>query len=217
MYRQQEHRQTALKQYEGDYKKFLQDSRMEIKLAPLDQGNLQRVYELAQRTNQLNFSGNRYERAQLAQLAMSDDIETYVVECSDRFGGYGIVGFAVVDLNAPSLMDLMFSCRVQGKRVEHAVLTFLLERFSSGDGREFYARYRKTAKNAAAGGVFEELGFEKTADEAGGFSVLVFRQGRPIPNDGIATIRAAASAAGLVTVGSREVCGSGSPRDAAGV
>jgi FkbH-like protein len=217
MYRQQEHRQTALKQHDGDYKKFLKNSRMEIKLAPLDEDNLQRVYELAQRTNQLNFSGNRYEQAQLAQLAMSDDIETFVIECSDRFGGYGIVGFAVVDLKAPCLLDLMFSCRVQGKRVEHAVLTFLLERFS-GDGREFYARYRKTTKNTAAGGVFEELGFEKTADEAGGCSVLVFGQGRPILNDGIATIRWAASAApSLATVGSGEVCGSGSPRDAAGV
>jgi FkbH-like protein len=217
MYRQQEHRQTALKQYEGDYKKFLKDSRMEIKLAPLDQDNLQRVYELAQRTNQLNFSGNRYEQAQLAQLAKSDDVETFVVECSDRFGGYGIVGFAVVDLKAPCLLDLMFSCRVQGKRVEHAVLTFLLERYSGGDGRAFYARYRKTTKNAAAGGVFEELGFEKTADEVGGCSVLVFRQGRPILNDGLATIHSAAPVApSLVAVGSGEVCGAGSPRDAAG-
>ena len=94
--------------------------------------NLKRVYELAQRTNQLNFSGNRYQEAQLVEIMGSDFLETYVIDCSDRFGDYGIVGFGVVDIRVPLLLDLMFSCRIQGKRVEHAVLSFLLKRFVSG-------------------------------------------------------------------------------------
>jgi HAD-superfamily phosphatase, subfamily IIIC/FkbH-like domain len=183
MYREQEQRETALLSHQGDYLAFLKDCRMEITLRPLDESNLQRVYELAQRTNQLNFSGNRYQMSELREIAGRAYQETYVISCADRFGDYGIVGFAVVETSAPRLLDLMFSCRVQGKRVEHAFLAFLLNRFLRRPGEDFHAAYRRTTKNAPAGKVFEEMGFESATD--GDPSSLVFHYGRAIPDDGI--------------------------------
>jgi len=184
MYREQEQRKTALESHTGDYIGFLRDCRMEIGISSLNDTNLARVYELAQRTNQLNFSGNRYPQAQLTEIMRSRFLETYVIDCSDRFGNYGIVGFAVVDIRVPRLLDLMFSCRIQGKRVEHAVLSFLLERFVSGKKQDFYANYRKTSKNAESGRVFEEAGFECVRDNEGVLS-LVFRHGHEIFDDKI--------------------------------
>jgi len=188
MYREQEQRQASLGSYKGDYIGFLKDCRMEVGISSLDDTNLSRVYELAQRTNQLNFSGNRYPQAQLAEIMKSPFLETYVIDCSDRFGKYGIVGFAVVHTRESRLLDLMFSCRIQGKRVEHAVLSFLLRRSLSEKERDFYANYRKTSKNATSGKVFEELGFECVADNEGILS-LVFRHGREIPDDQIIKIK----------------------------
>src|SRR5207249_5525715 len=101
MYREQERRKTVMEVYKGDYVGFLRDCSMEIGIAPLEATNLRRVYELAQRTNQLNFSGNRYEEAQLTEIMQSSSLETCVIDCSDRFGNYGIVGFAVVDDRVP--------------------------------------------------------------------------------------------------------------------
>src|SRR5262249_55234596 len=144
--------------------------------------------ELAQRTNQMNFSGNRYPEAQLKQIMSSKSLETYVIDCRDRFGHYGIVGFAVVDLEVPRLLDLMFSCRVQAKRVEHAVLAFMLDRFAVGKHQDFLANFRRTAKNAPSGKVFDEMGFE-TVEEKDGVLFLVFRRGKPIPDDRIVKIR----------------------------
>jgi FkbH-like protein len=160
---------------------------MTIGIRPLDQANLKRVYELAQRTNQLNFSGSRYLETQLAEIMRSAVLETYVIEASDRFGQYGIVGFAVVDIREPRLLDLMFSCRIQGKRVEHAVLGFLLTRFMHVKEQDFYANYRRTSKNAASGKVFDEMGFESVAADEAGVS-LVFRHGREILDDQIVRI-----------------------------
>src|SRR5438874_5349527 len=181
MYREQEKRGTALESFQGDYVGFLKDCQLEIGIAPLSEDNLRRVYELAQRTNQLNFSGNRYQAARLSEVMSSALLETFVIDCRDRFGDYGIVGFAIVDSRVPRLLDLMFSCRVQGKRVEHAVLAYLLKSFMSGNHRDFYVNYRQTPKNAATGKVFDELGFEFDAEDDSVTS-LVFRHDSPIPD-----------------------------------
>lgn len=187
MYREQEQRQSMLAVHEGDYLGFLRDCRIEMTLRPLDESNLKRVYELAQRTNQLNFSGNRYQESELREIGNRADRDTYVISCADRFGAYGIVGFAVVDTNTPRLLDLMFSCRVQGKRVEHSFLAFLLKRYVTDSCRDFHATYRRTAKNAPAGKVFDEMGFESAND--GDASLLVFRYGREVPDEGIVQIQ----------------------------
>ena len=189
MYSEQQQREVALEGYHGDYLAFLRDCQMEAKIQPLGEGNLKRVYEVAQRTNQMNFSGNRYKEERLREIMTSPDIESCVIECKDRFGDYGIVGFAVVEKDKSLLIDLMFSCRVQGKRVEHATLSYLLKRFGSEVKRDFYANYRKTAKNAVSGKVFDEMGFEQVS-ENDGVSLLVFPAMRPIPDDKVVSIMA---------------------------
>jgi FkbH-like protein len=186
MYHEQEKRQAVLEAHQGDYMAFLRECNMEVGISALDERNLQRVYELAQRTNQLNFSGTRYQMEQLHEIMGSKFFETYVIDARDRFGAYGIVGFGVVDTREPRLLDLMFSCRVQSKRVEHAILAFLLKRFAGDSRRDFYANYRKTPKNAPGGKVFEEVGFE-AASENEGVTSLVFRSGT-VPDDQIVHI-----------------------------
>ena len=52
--------------------------------------------ELVQRTNQLNFSGTRYSRGDLEAAASRPDTVPVVMRCSDRFGDYGLVGFALL-------------------------------------------------------------------------------------------------------------------------
>jgi FkbH-like protein len=195
MYREQEKRHAVLEAYQGDYSAFLKDCNMTVRIAPLDDANLQRVYELAQRTNQLNFSGTRYLLEQLHEIMASEFLETYVIDATDRFGTYGIVGFGVVDTREPRLLDLMFSCRIQSKRVEHAILAFLLKCFRGDSDRGFYANYRKTARNAPGGKVFEEVGFEVVSENEGVTS-LVFR-GRDIPDDHIVEIRCAEQTANV--------------------
>ncbi len=186
MYQQQVERQAVAKGFTGDYLDFLRDCRIELRIASLSASNLERVHELTQRTNQMNFSGNRYERTLLQQIEATPNLDTYVIECRDRFGSYGIVGFSIVDSRTPKMIDLMFSCRVQGKRVEHAVISYLLHKYAAA-GTEFWADYRKTERNALSGRVFLDLGMEERAVNAGVTS-MVFPEGRPILDDGIVQI-----------------------------
>lgn len=158
-YREQEIREGARRSYAGEYVEFLRSCQLRLTLRRLSEANMQRVHELTQRTNQMNFSGNLYTREQLREISANPQIDTYVMDCEDRFGNYGTVGFAVVHASEPRMTDLMFSCRVQGKRVEHAFLNYLLRKYRTTVPRPFYADYRKTPRNAASGQVFDDLGF----------------------------------------------------------
>jgi predicted enzyme involved in methoxymalonyl-ACP biosynthesis len=113
------------------------------------------------------------------------------MRCSDRFGDYGTVGFGVVDIdNVPTLIDLMLSCRVQGKRIEHAFLSYVVSRYKSAgskESKEFRANYRRTQRNEAAGRVFEDFGF-KCSETVGEVRKLVFDYETPILDEKIVTI-----------------------------
>lgn len=184
MYQAEEVRQSLAKTFEHDYTGFLRSCNIRLTIVPLAEDHLDRAYELSQRTNQMNFSGNRYDKASLMTILNSSTLEAYVASCEDRFGSYGIVGLGVVDSAEPRLLDLMFSCRIQSKRVEHAFLAFLIRKYVGLTGRDFYANYRKTARNAASGQVFTDLGMQES-EVVAGVSTLIFRKINRLPNDGI--------------------------------
>lgn len=184
MYQMEAVRQTAADRFGDDYFSFLRECHLEAHLRPLTPANVQRVHELTQRTNQMNFSGNRYDRAVLERILATPYLDTYVLDCRDRFGDYGVVGFCIVDSREPRVTDLAFSCRVQSKRVEHALLSFVLRRYREPTLRDVYANYRKTPRNAPSGRVFEDVGFEAAGETDAGSS-LIFRQTRAVPDDKI--------------------------------
>jgi predicted enzyme involved in methoxymalonyl-ACP biosynthesis len=110
-----------------------------------------------------------------------------VLACEDRFGSYGVIGFGTVESSEPRLMDLMFSCRIQSKRVEHAFLSHIIEKYINRTNRDFTANYRKTPRNAFSGQVFADMGMQETS-LVDGITSLVFPKCKEVPADGIITI-----------------------------
>ena len=149
--------------------------------------NLERVHELTQRTNQMNFSGNRYDRDVLRTLLSSPHLDTFVLSCEDRFGSYGVIGFSIVDRREPRMTDLMFSCRIQSKRVEHAFMTYILKKYLNQTGKDFSAYYRKTPRNAPSGRVFDDMKLRERAQRDGALE-LVFPRNQAVPDDGLINI-----------------------------
>jgi len=159
---QVESKRRAVKQsFADDYKSFLKHCDIRMTLSAMTNESLERVHELTQRTNQMNFSGNRYDRSRLAEILQSPNLDTYVISCEDKFGSYGVVGFAIVDKREPRLTDLMFSCRIQAKRVEHAFLAHMIEKYTSQARPTFYANCRRTPRNEPSAKVFADMGFHE--------------------------------------------------------
>jgi FkbH-like protein len=162
MYQTETERQVVAQNFGEDYKAFLRHCEIRVTLSSMTSQNLERVHELTQRTNQMNFSGNRYDRQRLAEILQTSHLDTYVIKCEDKFGSYGVVGFALVDKREPRLTDLMFSCRIQSKRVEHALLAHIVDKYTSAAEPNFFANYKKTSRNEPSGRVFADMGFQES-------------------------------------------------------
>jgi FkbH-like protein len=187
MYRVESQRQSVAASYGDDYIAFLKNCDIRLNIRPMIHDNLERVHELTQRTNQMNFSGNRYDRDVLREILSTPYLDTYVLDVEDRFGAYGVVGFCIVDSRVPLMTDLMFSCRIQSKRVEHAFLAYLTRQYIGMTGMDFQANYRRTDRNAASGKVFADLKMEEV-ENVGGVSRLICRKENVMPDDGIIKI-----------------------------
>lgn len=184
LYQVETQRQAVAAGFGEDYLSFLRDCKIQVKITSLTDDNLERVHELATRTNQMNFSGNRYDRDVLKQIIASPHLATYVLTCQDRFGSYGIIGFSIVDRREPRMTDLMFSCRIQSKRVEHAFLSFVIGEFFKQTENDFLVSYRRTEKNAPSGQVFADLGMREIGNNDG-VLLLSFPRNQAVPDDGI--------------------------------
>ena len=192
LYQVEMSRQAVALDFSDDYMEFLRHCQIQLKMRCMTEENLERVHELTQRTNQMNFSGNRYDREVLRSLLSTPHLDTYVLSCEDRFGSYGVVGFSIVDRREPRMTDLMFSCRVQSKRVEHAFMSYVIRKYIAETGHDFWANYRKTSRNAPSGQVFEDVGMEdaeansnNSEKDNDGVLSLRFRKEMEVPDDGV--------------------------------
>ena len=169
-YRNEHQRTSAKAQHGDDYIAFLRSCDMHVKVYAPREDERDRVQELTQRTNQMNFSGTRYQRDDLDRLLASPNVDGWVVRCNDRFGDYGLVGFCALtrDGDEVRMIDLALSCRVQAKHVEHAFLCSLMRHYQELGLSRFVAEFRRTDRNSPAGRVFEDLSFERLAEDRDG-------------------------------------------------
>jgi FkbH-like protein len=166
LYKAEDDRVEAQTGFSGTYEQFLRSCSMSVRIATLAAEHIDRVYELAQRTNQLNISGYRYSREEISELVRgSGSRAAFVVSAQDRFGSYGLIGFVVFDRTARVIQDLMFSCRIQGKLVDDAFVAWLYETATAPEGGVIHARFKQTKKNTPARQLLERLGFDRTASD----------------------------------------------------
>ena len=186
-YRSEESRVRESQQFSGEYLDFLRTCEMRADIMPARGASFDRIQELVQRTNQLNYSGAKYAREEIEALLSDPAHEAFVVSCTDNYGQYGTVGFVLVNRAEVCLRDAMFSCRIQFKHVEHAMLSFLLERYRETGAAAFHARFCETKKNAAAASVFADMGFVEVSRQ-GVVRMYRFSFEAPTPNEAIVSI-----------------------------
>ena len=163
MYRQAAARTAVAESFGENYIEFLRSCETEVEIRPNSAEDADRIYELAQRTNQLNFSGRKYGWDELQPLLANPSLDRFVIKCADKYGSYGVVGFCLARRvhDVLRIDDLMLSCRVQGKFIEKALLHHLCMR-PGWNVRRVQVAFKATERNAPARNVLRELGFEET-------------------------------------------------------
>ncbi|MDW4549971.1 hypothetical protein R5H32_11455 [Defluviimonas sp. D31] len=110
---------------------FLRQSEIQIRIITDIDDKMDRVLELLNRTNQLNFTKVRAntdkERADLDNLLKTSGMHAGLIQVKDRYGDYGIVGFFCVrtKFSGTTVHHFAFSCRTLNMGVEQWVWQYL--------------------------------------------------------------------------------------------
>lgn len=159
VYLEEQARARCERDFPGSRADFLATLEMQISLAPAQRGELHRLRELANRTNQLCVM---YTDQELERLRTSPNHRCRLVSLQDRFGDCGKVGLVLMEISRErwTLQLLLFSCRVMPRGVNTKVLHSLL-REARAAGVRFLAEFKPTSKNQSLLQVYEQAGFER--------------------------------------------------------
>jgi FkbH-like protein len=166
MYREAMNRENQERIFGDDFFSFLKSCDIRLYILSYVPQYFDRVCELLQRTNQLNFSGRKYRREDINPILADPDLEKWVLECSDKFGSYGVVGFSLVSRRAQEVRieDFMLSCRVQGRFVEQAFFNTLIEQGPTV--QRLVVNFTATGRNTPARQVLLAMGFTERPEES---------------------------------------------------
>ncbi len=129
-----------------------------VRFSPLDETNLARTTQLLNKTNQMNLRTRRMSERELLAWARAQNHEVWTAHVSDKHddaGLTGILGLEIAPEGRATLVDYVLSCRVMGRRVEEALLSFAIERARSRGARDLAAPFMETPKNMPCRRFFE--------------------------------------------------------------
>jgi FkbH-like protein len=128
---------------------FLAHLQLKISMNLMEPTQVSRVSQLTRRTNQFNLSTIRRTEDEIMNLVKEPGTQCWVIEVSDRFGDYGLVGVIITKERKESLFidTLLLSCRVLGRGVEEAILAGLRKYCRTRQLNMLEADYFPTAKN----------------------------------------------------------------------
>jgi FkbH-like protein len=149
MYQAERGRKEAL-EVGGDVEGWLRSLEIEVRVAPLGRENLARAAQLLNKTNQFNLSLRRMDEASFWGWATEPGNAAYVFNVSDRFGDSGLTGLASVSRNGSEarIVDFVMSCRVMGKKIEEALLSYTLSQAQAGGAARVTAPPVEGPRNA---------------------------------------------------------------------
>jgi FkbH-like protein len=147
---------------------FLGSCAMKLSIREMRERDIPRVSELMTRTHQLNTTGLMMAHEQLRNLLHDEDRRhrVFVAELQDKFGGYGIIGTALVDESPGSwvLKYLALSCRVMGRGIERAFLSKLIRGAVKMNAMAVDAEFRDTGRNRMMRAMYQMMGFRAVGD-----------------------------------------------------
>lgn len=144
---------------------FLASLEMVAEVGRVDEATLGRVHQLIQKTNQFNLTTRRHALEEVRRLGAADDAVVAWLRLADRFGDLGLVcvgiakavgGEAAGQAGLWEIDSLLMSCRVMGRKVEDAFLSYLAEQARGRGARRLRGLFVETAKNAPVRAFYRE-------------------------------------------------------------
>lgn len=137
-----------------------------------------RIVQLLNKTNQFNALTRRLTPAEMSDWVKSAKATCITVRAQDRYGDYGLIGFATFFVKDEDLVlvDFVFSCRAMGRNLEECLLLHVCEAgLAESQARGIKAEFAETAKNKPAKLFYEKYGLLGATDKVVDVKVLHMR------------------------------------------
>lgn len=163
-----------------DMESFIRGLQIELEIGRQDRSAVQRISQLAQRTNQFNLTTKRYAVSDLERLMEVGAV--YTMSMKDRFSDYGIVGVAIATPcrgeatirgeaaatgNAWEIDSFLMSCRAFGREIESELLRVVLADAAERGVQTVHACRVPTPKNEMTRDFYPRHGFSQKAGDGG--------------------------------------------------
>ncbi|WYD82007.1 MAG: HAD-IIIC family phosphatase [Candidatus Electrothrix gigas] len=169
---QENAKRVALQEKVGDLDTYLESLEMEITFQPFNDTGCSRVTQLINRSNQYNLTTRRYTEEEVKAFQDLSDGLTLQVRLTDIFGDNGIICVVICrPIDQDWEIDTwLISCRVLGRKVEHAVLQEIVFQARKQGIRRLIGIYRPSGRNKLVADHYEKLGFTAYGCEEDGVS-----------------------------------------------
>lgn len=175
MYKENAER-TRLEQSFADYGEYLKSLDMKGTIKPFESIYLDRIAQLTNKSNQFNLTTKRYTRAEIEDVASSDQYIELYGKLEDKFGDNGVVSVVIGSVDGNILnMDLwIMSCRVLKRDMEFAMMDTLVASAKNHGIKTIIGHYYPTAKNKMVQNFYSLMGFDKIEEDAEGNTTWQF-------------------------------------------
>lgn len=169
-YYAEQRQRIELQSRASSVEEFFRSLQQEVEVARVTPYTLMRVAQLTQKTNQFNLTTRRYSQQQINELAASTCTRVYSVRVKDRFGDNGLVGVMITrdDGDLSEIDTFLLSCRVIGRTVETALLSFLVDKARTQGKKQLQGWFLPTKKNGPAREFYPTHKFRCLREEEGG-------------------------------------------------
>lgn len=160
---------NAIKQKVSDITDFYRDLKMQVRFEPYGPMNQERIKQLLMKTNQFNTTTRRHDSANLV-LMMSTGCEIYALGMQDKLSSYELFGVLILEPrdNVLDIETFLMSCRILGRTLEAAALSFASQRARALGKRELTGSIIETERNTPVRSLYLDHGFTATGN--GSFS-----------------------------------------------
>lgn len=146
----------------SNYDDYLVSLEQHATILPFEEGRLDRITQLINKTNQFNLTTSRKNRTEVEAIMQDDKYFSAYVQLSDKFGNHGIISviFGTWTDDALVIDGWLMSCRTLKRGVEKMTFNYLVEQVKINSRKHVIGTYIPTGRNTMVENLYSDLGFE---------------------------------------------------------
>ena len=174
-YRQNMKRNENIQKY-ADYNEYLKTLDMKCIISYINDDNKERIFQLANKTNQFNLTNWRLVQQDIDMLLNDDAYVVLSGKLEDKYGSDGIVSCIVIkqDSRSAEIKLWIMSCRVFKRELEYAMWNELCRECKKRGIDTLIGVYKPSEKNVKTKDFYLQLGFVQMENGVSGETKWIY-------------------------------------------